>query len=60
MNTVHHTEEYPTTSLLFVKVDGKVMLHQKWRIDEWGNKEGFGSPMNVRYEWRVVPIGELP
>lgn len=56
---VQHTEEYPTANLLFVKIDGKVMLHQKWKIFEWGNEEGLGQPMNVREEWRIIPIGEL-
>lgn len=56
---VQHVEEQPSWHLQFVQVSGRLVLHQRWDIFEWGNKEGFGIPMNERTEWRAVPIGTL-
>ena len=52
---VYVSQVEPTPSLKFVKVDGRLILHQAWRILEWGNREGPGLPMNERVEWRAVP-----
>jgi hypothetical protein len=56
----HCTRQEPGNQLQFVLIDGSLILHQKWWIFEWGNKEGLGLPMNKREEWRAVPIGFLP
>lgn len=54
---VQHTEEQPSSHLQFVLVDGRLVLHQRWDIFEWGNSEGLGIPMNERTEWRAVQVG---
>lgn len=57
---IQHIEEQPSWHLQFVEIEGKLMLHQRWDIFEWGNLQGLGIPMNERTEWRAVPIGVLP
>lgn len=56
---VQRTEEQPSWHLKFVEIDGRLVLHQRWDIFEWGNPGGHGIPMNERTEWRRVPVGTL-
>jgi len=57
---VHGKEEQAAADLLFVEIDGRMILHQKWWVFEWGNSECLGRPMNERSEWRPVPTVPLP
>lgn len=57
---VQGKEEQAAADLIFVEIDGRLILHQKWWVFEWGNKECVGIPMNERSEWRPVPTGAVP
>lgn len=55
-------KECPTLELMQVRTRDErntPVLHQKWRVLQWGNREGYGMPMNVYEEWRPIPEGIL-
>lgn len=59
---VRQTTERATNALRYAVLhhpqrshEAVTVLQQKWQIQEFGNSEAFGLPMNIIYEWRNVP-----
>jgi hypothetical protein len=35
------------------------VLQQEWLVEEYGNSEKLGRPMQTRREWRDVPVVQI-
>lgn len=52
----HWTTSQVTSALRFVLRDERRILQQRWKLTE--GKDGQFGGVNVRYEWRDVPLVE--